>query len=363
MRDRRSAAGSLARGALSLVGAGLGYLAATLLLRRGVLGGPINLVYLTLLGTLLGYLLSAPLARRWAGFWEKLVERARRVPPDAVLAALGGTTMALVITVLLNSVLEGVPGFTWYLSLLLTLVLVVTLSWFFVANRTVFASRGSASTPTHGEAVFSNTKPGGNKVIDTSAIIDGRITDVVEANFIDGTLLVPNFVLLELQGIADAGDPLKRKRGRRGLEVLDTLVGGRDIKTEVCNDDYPDLGEVDEKLIRFCQDHHADLITTDYNLNRVANLHGVRVLNVNRLANALRAVFLPGERLALHIVKAGREPGQGLAYLEDGTMIVVEDSGHLVGSTVDAVVTSNLQTNMGRMIFARLSDHAQPFQT
>ncbi len=354
MRERKSTAGSLARGALSLVGAGLGYLAATLLLRGGVLGGPINLVYLTLLGTLLGYLLSAPLAKRWAGFWERLVERTRRVPPDAILAALGGTTMALVITVLLNSVLEGVPGFTWYFSLLITLVLVVALSWFFVANRAVFASRGPASPPTHthAEAVRSS----GNKVIDTSAIIDGRITDVVEANFIDGALLIPNFVLLELQTIADAGDPLKRKRGRRGLEVLDTLVEQRHIKTEVRNDDYPDLTEVDEKLIRFCQDHRADLLTTDYNLNRVANLHGVRVLNVNQLANALRAVFLPGERLALHIVKAGREPGQGLAYLEDGTMIVVEDSGHLVGSTVDAVVTSNLQTNMGRMIFARLFD-------
>ena len=357
MRERHSTAGSLARGALSLAGAGLGYLAATLLLRGGVLSGPINLVYLTLLGTLLGYLLSAPLARRWAGFWERLVTRARRVPPDAVLAALGGTTMALIITVLLNSVLEGVPGFTWYLSLLLTLVLVVALSWFFVANRAVFANRGSASSPVHGEeARLSGVKVGSTKVIDTSAIIDGRITDVVEANFIDGTLLVPNFVLLELQNIADAGDPLKRKRGRRGLEVLDTLVGQRHVKTEVRNDDYPDLSEVDEKLVRFCRDHHADLVTTDYNLNRVANLHGVRVLNVNQLANALRAVFLPGERLALHIVKAGREPGQGLAYLEDGTMIVVEDSGHLVGSTVDAVVTSNLQTNMGRMIFARLFD-------
>ena len=351
MRERKSTAGSLARGALSLVGAGLGYFAAALLLRAEVLGGPINLVYLTLLGTLLGYLLSAPLAKRWAGFWDVLVERTRRVPPDAVLAALGGTTMALVITVLLNSVLEGVPGFTWYLSLLLTLVLVVALSWFFVANRSVFAREQPAPL-----VKANDTKPSGNKAIDTSAIIDGRITDVVEANFIDGTLLIPNFVLLELQGIADSGDPLKRKRGRRGLEVLDTLVEQRHIKTEVRNDDYPSLNEVDEKLIRFCQDHRADLITTDYNLNRVANLHGVRVLNVNQLANALRAVFLPGERLALHIVKAGREPGQGLAYLEDGTMIVVEDSGHLVGSTVDAVVTSNLQTNMGRMIFARLFD-------
>ena len=334
------------------MGAGLGYFAATLLLRAEVLGGPINLVYLTLLGTLLGYLLSAPLARRWAGFWDVLVERTRRVPPDAVLAALGGTTMALVITVLLNSVLEGVPGFTWYLSLLLTLFLVVALSWFFVANRAVFAREQPAALPVKANDV----KKSGNKAIDTSAIIDGRITDVVEANFIDGTLLIPNFVLLELQNIADSGDPLKRKRGRRGLEVLDTLVEQRHIKTEVRNDDYPSLNEVDEKLIRFCQDHRADLITTDYNLNRVANLHGVRVLNVNQLANALRAVFLPGERLALHIVKAGREPGQGLAYLEDGTMIVVEGSGHLVGSTVDAVVTSNLQTNMGRMIFARLFD-------
>jgi uncharacterized protein YacL len=160
-------------------------------------------------------------------------------------------------------------------------------------------------------------------------------------------------VLNELQGIADSGDPLTRTKGRKGLEVLDKLVNQQIIATKVINDDIPDVHEVDEKLIQLCQKLNADLITTDFNLNRVAALQNIKVLNVNQLANALKPVFLPGERLALLISKEGREQGQGLGYLEDGTMVVVEEGQKYVGSVIDVTVTSHLQTNMGRMIFAR----------
>ncbi|HEX7021778.1 MAG TPA: hypothetical protein VF171_02900 [Trueperaceae bacterium] len=345
---------TLARGVLSLAGAGLGYLAALLLADRDALGATINMAYLTVLGLLLGYLLSAPLARRFEGFWHRVRARVAAIPPDAVLAAGVGAIAALVFTVLLNTQLQRVPGFTWYFSLLFTACLVTASAWFMVVNRQwILSRRHGASAPV--APLFEPAMPA--KIIDTSAIIDGRILDVIEANFLEGALLIPHFVLLEVQGIADSDDPLRRKRGRRGLEVLDALVRHANISTRVIDDDA-EATAVDEKLVRVCQRRHAHLITTDYNLSRVAALQGVRVLNLNQLANAVRAVFLPGETLSLHIVKEGRELGQGLAYLEDGTMIVVEDAAQLVGQTVEATVTSHLQTNMGRMIFARVQGNS-----
>jgi uncharacterized protein YacL len=341
----------LMRGLLSLFGAGAGYLIASSLVKRSWIGEPINIVYITLAGLMGGYLLSGPVAKYFTQLFNRTLKATNTVPPQAVLAAIVGITAALIITVLLNSLLERVPGFTWYWSLLITVLLGTGFAWFFVVNRQVFrpslpATRDSAAHPTTLEVSKL-------KLIDTSAIIDGRIADIVEANFLDGTLAIPKFVLSELQNIADSSDGLRRGRGRRGLEVLDKLIQQGKIPTQVISDDVPGVTEVDEKLIRLCQQKNAALITTDYNLNRVAALQNVRVLNVNQLANAVRAMFLPGERLSMHVVKEGREPGQGLAYLEDGTMVVVEDGSDYVGETIDVIVTSHLQTNMGRMIFAK----------
>ena len=345
---RHTSSYRLTRWAISATMALLGFLAARFLLERGILVGPNNLLYLTALGALIGYLISGRPAVVIARIAEGLQQRAGDVEPEVVLAAGTGATFALLMAVLLNNVLAPVPGFTWFWSLLITLILVVAVSGFFVANRELFPFiRGpAAATP----GVPLGPRP---KIVDTSAIIDGRVVDVVDAHFLDGRMLVPRFVLGELQNIADAEDPLRRKRGRRGLEMLDQLMQNEGVETEVL-DDVPDEGTaVDEKLVRLCQQVNADLITTDYNLHRVATLQGVRVLNLNQLANAVKARFLPGERLDLHVVREGREAGQGLAYLEDGTMVVVEDAADLVGDTVEAVVTSSLQTNMGRMIFAR----------
>ncbi|CAN5848226.1 PIN/TRAM domain-containing protein [soil metagenome] len=347
-RDRASSAQAVARGTLSLLGGILGFNAA-LLFQDGLLPGTYNLVYLTVLGVLVGFLLSLPLAKRYERLWLRVSAYLRRISPQIILAAGVGTTVALVITVLLNTVLEAVPGFTWYWSLLITLLLVAGSSWFFVKNRQQLALFVPRATPTQ-TLVSSDTRL---KMLDTSAIIDGRINDIVDANFLDGQLLIPKFVLAALQNIADSSDPLRRNRGRRGLEVLDKLVAQGRINVKIISDEVPDVKEVDEKLIRLCQSRQAALITTDYNLNRLAALQNVRVLNVHSLANVMRAIFLPGERLTLPISKEGREPGQGLAYLDDGTMVVVEDGQRFVGTTTDVVVTSNLQTNMGRMIFAR----------
>lgn len=337
-----------------LVGGVGGFLLAGWLIAGDYLSGTLNLLYLTTVGLLVGYLVSSRLALRAERLWRKVVERLARIPPDSVLAAGIGATVALIVTVLLNAILEGVPGFAWYWSLLIATVLVVSSAWFFVVNKSLFTREVGVAGMVPG---LLQTEPVLRpKVIDTSAIIDGRIVDVVACHFLDGPLLVPRFVLGELQHIADADDSLRRRRGRRGLEVLDRLIKEPAAKAQVIAEDYPEVREVDAKLIRLCQAHGADLVTTDFNLNRVAALQSVRVLNVNELAGALKTVLLPGELLSLQIVKQGREPGQGLAYLEDGTMVVVEDAAHLLGATVEVAVTSNLQTNMGRMVFARLRE-------
>jgi len=345
-----SLVGVIIRAPIATIGllAGLGW--GRWWLDLGWLTGPNTLLYMGVLGLLVAYLISGRVAERWGPHLERWLRRANEVPPDVVLAGGTGATVALLITVLLNNVLAAVPGFTWYWSLLIALVLVLSSAWFFIENRRLFGVARVLSQAAQPNAALIR-----DKVVDTSAIIDGRLVEVAEANFLDGRLLVPQFVLSELQRIADADDPLRRKRGRRGLEVLDRLVQHGQLATEVVQDDGSP-GAVDDRLVRLCLSRPADLITTDFNLNRVAALQGVRVLNLHQLANAVKAAFLPGERLSLTIAKPGREAGQGLAYLEDGTMVVIEDAADEVGRTVTVIVTSSLQTNMGRMIFGRLGD-------
>jgi uncharacterized protein YacL len=338
--------------ALGAAGGALGAVVASAAQSREWLSGPNTGLYVTVLGALVAYLLGGAVAQRWADRVDAALSRLGRVPPDVVLAAGTGATVALLVTVLINNVLATVPGFTWYWSLLIAVVLVAAASRYFVVHRKLFtvAVPRAAAEPAAEER-------GRDKVVDTSAIIDGRIADVVDAHFFDGTLLIPQFILGELQRIADSDDPLRRKRGRRGLEVLDRLAAQAHVRTEVVSED-PGTGPVDDRLVALCLERRAALVTTDYNLSRVAALQGVRVLNVNQLANAMRASVLPGDRLSLTIVREGREAGQGVAYLEDGTMVVVEDAAAIVGRTVDVVVTSSLQTNMGRMIFARTAEGA-----
>jgi uncharacterized protein YacL len=334
------------------VAAAAGALLAAELLQRGWLVGAVNVGYLATLGLLVGYLVSGRFAERFGAQVEAFVARVNALPPEVVVAAGSGAIVGLLVAVLANNVLNEVPGFTWYWSLLIAVLLVVSISSYFVANRRFFARvpravAASGSGPDDDEVR--------DTVVDTSAVIDGRLADIVETSFLVGRLLMPQFVLAELQRIADADDPNRRKRGRRGLEVLDRLVQGGRIRTEVVADD-PAAPTVDDKLIRLCLARGAALMTTDFNLQRVAALQGVRVLNVNALAAALRAQYLPGDRISLTVVKTGREADQGLAYLDDGTMVVVEDAEDAIGRTIDAIVTSNLQTNMGRMLFARRPD-------
>ncbi len=191
------------------------------------------------------------------------------------------------------------------------------------------------------------------KILDTSVIIDGRIADLTETGFIEGTIVVPQFVLRELQHIADSPDSLKRNRGRRGIEILQRMQKKPDLNVTITEIDFPDIPEVDMKLIELAKQLNAKIVTNDYNLNKIAQLQGVHVLNINELASSLRPVVLPGETMKVFILKEGKEYNQGVAYLDDGTMVVVDNARKLIGKNVEVTVTSVLQTTVGKMIFGR----------
>ena len=204
-----------------------------------------------------------------------------------------------------------------------------------------------------------NISRGDPKVLDTSVIIDGRIFDICQTGFIEGALVIPNFVLEELRHIADSSDALKRNRGRRGLDILNKIQNELSIEVQITEKDFPEIAEVDSKLLKLAQVLNGKVITNDYNLNKVAKFQGVPVLNINELANAVKPVVLPGEEMTIQIIKDGKESGQGIAYLDDGTMIVVEGARRHIGEIMDVVVTSVLQTAAGRMIFARQKDQME----
>jgi uncharacterized protein YacL len=191
------------------------------------------------------------------------------------------------------------------------------------------------------------------KILDTSVIIDGRIADVCETGFIDGTLVIPQFVLKELQLVADSGDSMKRNRGRRGLDILQKIQKMAAVEVMISDVDFPEVREVDLKLIELARTLQGKIVTNDFNLNKVAQLRGVEVLNVNELANSLKPVVLPGELMKVFILKEGKEYNQGVAYLDDGTMVVVDNARKMISKTIDIVVTSVLQTTAGKMIFGR----------
>jgi uncharacterized protein YacL len=198
------------------------------------------------------------------------------------------------------------------------------------------------------------------KVLDTSAIIDGRIADIAETGFLEGTLIIPEFVLRELQMVADSSDSSKRQRGRRGLDVLQAMRTNPQLTVQIAEEDYPQIREVDLKLIELARHLEAKIVTNDFNLNKVAQVRGVPVLNINDLANSLRPVVLPGEKMRVVIMKEGKEYDQGVGYLDDGTMVVVDHARRLIGRSVEIAVTSVLQTASGKMIFGKLDETPKP---
>ncbi len=214
--------------------------------------------------------------------------------------------------------------------------------------------------PAHLFSFFQEKNTGRSyKILDTSVIIDGRIADICDTAFIEGQLVVPQFILKELQLVADSADSIKRQRGRRGLDVLDRLQKSSQVSVVISEMDFPEIKDVDSKLIELAKHLDAKIITNDFNLNKVAQLQGIPVLNINELANALKPVVLPGETIKVFILKEGKEKDQGVAYLDDGTMVVVDNSRKMIGQTVDITVTSVLQTTVGKMIFGRYNEENQ----
>ncbi len=218
--------------------------------------------------------------------------------------------------------------------------------------------KGEWLEPTRLASIFRDTRPQKRyRILDTSVIIDGRIVDIIESGFLDGALVVPQFVLKELQFVADSSDPLKRNRGRRGLDMLHRIRKMVGVEVIISDLDFPNVKEVDLKLIELARTMMGRIVTNDFNLNKVAQLRGVEVLNINELANAVKPVVLPGEQMTVFVLKEGKEYNQGVAYLDDGTMVVIDNARSRIGKNLDIVVTSVLQTTAGRMIFGR---HAEP---
>jgi uncharacterized protein YacL len=272
----------------------------------------------------------------------------------AVIGSLLGIIGAFLFSLVLrNSLPDGRTRSLLQLSVLLLMTYI---------GLVVGASKGDLLNLAALGGLFAGDRPGrrNTKVLDTSAIIDGRIADIAETGFLEGVLILPEFVLRELQMVADSSDSSKRQRGRRGLDVLQRMRGNANITVQIVEEDYPHIKEVDLKLIELARQLEAKIITNDFNLNKVAQVRGVPVLNINDLANSLRPVVLPGEKMRVVIMKEGKEFDQGVGYLDDGTMVVVDHARRLIGRSVEICVTSVLQTASGKMIFGRLDDGSRP---
>jgi uncharacterized protein YacL len=265
----------------------------------------------------------------------------------SVLGILGAYLISLVI----GRAMPGSDNTVPFLQILL-------LAWMTYCGLVVGAAKGDMLNLAALGGLFGGEKQAkpAFKILDTSVIIDGRIADIVETGVIDGPLVIPQFVLRELQMVADSADAMKRNRGRRGLDVLQRIQKMPQITVQILEDDFPHIREVDMKLIELAKAYSCKVITNDFNLNKVAQLHGVEVLNINELANALKPVVLPGELMRVFILKEGKEHNQGVAYLDDGTMVVVDNARKLIGRTVDISVTSVLQTTAGKMIFGKFDE-------
>lgn len=285
-----------------------------------------------------------------------LVRQVQALSTAEFVTAVAGLLIGLLMGLLLGLPLSRLdsPFGTW-LPLGVSLILGFGMVGLTVAKRTDLVMTAEAiGLVRHPEAEGAGGRRGDpHIVVDTSAIIDGRIAEIVESGFIYGTLVVPRFVLDELQHIADSSDALRRNRGRRGLEILARLQKDERTPVEIAEEDFPEIGEVDAKLVALAKTRSRAILTNDFNLNRVAELQGVRVMNINSLANAVKPALLPGEALRVRVIQEGKEAGQGVGFLDDGTMIVVEGGSRFIDREVDVSVTRVLQTVAGRMIFAQ----------
>ena len=318
----------------------------------------------TLIGVIIGYLISSFILKQGLVIAKRLERILTHIPNQELIAGTIGLLFGLIIANLIGVAFNQVPIIGPYIPIILSAI-------FGYSGLKLMARKGpemyynyvqqwggEGTKKTSRFKMFSTHKSDKTtstpKLLDTSVIIDGRIKELCNTGFIEGPLMVPLFVLNELQIISDSADATKRNRGRRGLDILKEMQDANKVAIEVVEDDYDDLTEVDSKLMRLALDKQWKLMTNDFNLNKVARVQGIEVLNLNELANVLKPALIAGEWIRVQIMKEGKEIHQGVAYLDDGTMIVVEDGKPYVGQTVEVMVTSILQTSAGRMIFARV---------
>ncbi len=355
----------------TLVGLLIGYLIGDILLRTEYVSsisyfkanGLLSILFLIFTSLIFGFILFliSPWINTFISRTMDYVEKSfQRVPGTEILFGTMGAIVALIISSLAVLPLNNFKVVGAIAAVIINVIMAALGVNIAIRKREDLIN------------VFSNMKKSGGgkdkkgkgsykgepKVLDTSVIIDGRIFDICQTGFVEGTLIIPTFVLEELRHIADSSDGLKRNRGRRGLDVLNRIQKELNIEVKIYEKDFPDIAEVDSKLLKLAQVLNGKVITNDYNLNKVAEFQGVPVLNINELSNAVKPVVLPGEEMRIQIVKDGKESGQGVAYLDDGTMIVVEGGKKHIGETIDVTVTSVLQTAAGRMIFGKQKEES-----
>jgi uncharacterized protein YacL len=286
--------------------------------------------------------------------------RVRALSLKRLIGAVMGSVLGIFGAALFCLVLRSAP-LTSSTSAVLQIFVLLLMTY---VGLLVGANKGDLLNPAALGVVFSGERSPKQsvKVLDTSVIIDGRIADIAEAGFIEGLMVIPEFVLRELQVVADSTDGSKRQRGRRGLDMLQRMQSNCGIQVQIVPDDFPSIREVDLKLLELAKKWEAKVVTNDFNLNKVAHLHHVEVLNINDLANALKPVVLPGERMTVLILKEGKEYNQGVGYLDDGTMVVVDHARRMIGKPVEISVTSVLQTASGKMIFGKMDETPKPFE-
>ena len=281
--------------------------------------------------------------------------RLKQVSLKRLIGAAFGSVLGIAGAYLMSTVIGQLGSAAWVRFLQIALLL-----WMTYVGLVVGASKGDMLNLSALGGVFGGEKGPKKafKILDTSVIIDGRIADIAETGFMDGVLVIPQFVLRELQLVADSADSMKRNRGRRGLDILQRIQKMVHLNVQIVEDDFPHIRDVDMKLIELAKIYDCKIVTNDFNLNKVAQLHGVEVLNINELANSLKPIVLPGETMRVFILKEGKEYNQGVAYLDDGTMVVVDNAKKMISKTIDITVTSVLQTTAGKMIFGRFDDRA-----
>lgn len=341
----------------------LNFLIGAEILKMGIFGMTLTNLLSILLGGIvgggIGFVVSPYLVNKLLKFSLWVEGQLNKMPIHDVIAGVLGLAIGLILANLLGSAFSPIPIVGNYIPVVLSIIFgylgihIMLQKRKEVAGLLEFIPRMIKEKGKDRDKDKDKVDGSQYKLLDTSVIIDGRIADICKSGFIEGTILIPVFVLEELQHIADSSDVLKRNRGRRGLDVLNRIQKEFGMYVQIDSRDFEDISEVDSKLVKLGQLVKGKIITNDYNLNKVSELQGVPVLNINELSNAVKPVVIPGENMVVCVVKDGKEFGQGVAYLDDGTMIVVEGGKKYMGETIEVVVTSVLQTAAGRMIFAK----------